>query len=107
MLVLSMHPGEAVTVDAYTVALCELDGERVRLAVNATGAQRVRLMPEDIAVASRVTLWRRLQEQIHIDDDIQIWVIRLEANHVRIGFEAARHRQIVRECLTRDDLDSY
>ncbi len=107
MLVFSMYGGDLVSVDAYTVALCEIAGDRVRLAVNATNAARVRLMPEDITVASRVAVWRSENEQIHVDSDIQIWVLKIELNRVRIGFEAAQHRQIVRESLLHDASDPF
>jgi carbon storage regulator CsrA len=105
MFVLSMRPGDSVSVGHYTVALCESSAERVRLALNATGAERVQLMPEGIAVAPRITVWRALHEQIHIDDDIQVWVIKLETNRVRIGIEAELGRQIVRSHLIHDDPD--
>jgi len=44
-----------------------------------------------------LVLSRKVGEKIQIGDDIQITVVRVSQNTVRIGVEAPRNYQIVRE----------
>jgi carbon storage regulator CsrA len=46
-----------------------------------------------------LVLTRKLQEKLHIGDDIHVTVVRLEDGQVRLGIEAPRHIRVVRDEL--------
>lgn len=50
-----------------------------------------------------LVLTRKLQERIHIGENITITVVRIQGNTVRVGIEAPRDVQVVRgEVVARD-----
>ena len=104
MLVLRLYPGEGAAIDDISVNIGECAADRARVTVDAPADSRVILMPEGVAVTPQIAVWRAPHEQIHIDEDVQIWIIRLEGNRVRIGFVADQRREITRKRLiTYDD----
>jgi sRNA-binding carbon storage regulator CsrA len=103
MFVLTMHPGDVTMIDEIAVNIGETAADHVRVTVNAPSSSCVKLMPDDIVVSPRITVCRSATQQIHIDDDVQVWVIKLHPNRARIGISAPRHRQITRVRVITDD----
>ncbi|MFO1095239.1 MAG: hypothetical protein U0992_18335 [Planctomycetaceae bacterium] len=104
MLILSMRAGEVASIDNIAVNIGELTVDRARVTVNAPIGSRVKLMPEDVVVTPQISVWRATQEQIHIDEDIQIWVVRLNAKQARIGFFCDRKRHVTLERVITEEL---
>lgn len=103
MFVLSLSPGQVVAVGDITVTIGALEEDRVRVTVNAPAGSRVKLMPEDVAVPAKITASRTLMEQIHVGDDVRIWVVKLRQQSARLGFEAPRDCHIQKTWLTPEE----
>jgi sRNA-binding carbon storage regulator CsrA len=103
MFVTPLYPGEIVAVGDIAVSVGELEQDRVRVTVNAPAGSRFRLMPEDIVVPVKITVARAEREQIHINHNVQVCVVKLELNRARVGFEAPRDFDIRRTWLAPDD----
>ena len=105
MLILTMCPGDGTLIDEFAVRVGEIRPDRLRITLQTPKESRVTLMPEGIVVAPRIAVWRGVQQQVHVDVDIQVVVIELSSQRARLGFCFDSARQITRDRVITDECD--
>lgn len=103
MFVILLNPGQMVAVGDISVTISALKEDRVRVAVYAPPGSRVMLMPEGVTVPANITVARAVMEQIHVGDEVQICVVKLEPQRARLGFGAPPEWNIQKTWLVSEE----